>query len=73
MQLSASGEPLGCDVKEENTAEKPMYVRFLGEFETFAFRMQQKWDCSKTVVSSVQYFREKSINYVSCQFLIVGV
>lgn len=27
-----------------------MYVRFLGEFETFAFRTQQKWDCSKTVV-----------------------
>lgn len=73
IQLSASGEPLGCDVKEENTAEKPMYVRFLGEFETFAFRIQQKWDCSKTVVFLLSSISGKKvlIMYLASFWLLV--
>lgn len=67
---------MGHDIKEKNSAEKLMYVRFLGEFETSAIRMQQKWDCSKTLccVFLRPVFWEKKKKKVVCVLLgLVGL
>lgn len=52
-------------VKEENSAEKLMYMRSLGELESFVIGMHRSRNAVKLLCVSVQYFKKVVIMYLA--------
>lgn len=51
--------------KEENSAEKLMYMRSLGELETFLIGMHRNGNAVKLLCVSIQYFKKVIIMYLA--------